>query len=104
MLLGRFGAMSYEEMEAEGKTSAASALLSRPLATEEIIHLQRQYIEAIQPYIKQQANLMNLQPVRYIQQGDNWLREILWQPGSKELFDQIGLLIEEIGQNIFRTR
>lgn len=86
------------------ETSAVSALLSRPLTIDEMICRKRQYIEAIQPYIKQQANIMGLQGVRYIQQGDNWLREIIWHPGSRELFDMIGQCIEDIGRNIFQTR
>lgn len=84
--------------------SAGAALLSRALSTEDMICLQRQYIEAIQPFIKQKANIIGMQPIRYILDGESWTQEILWQPNSKELCDMIDQCIGQVGREIFKAR
>lgn len=84
--------------------SASNVLLSRALSTEDMIRLQRQYIEAIQPFIKQKANIIGMQPIRYILGGENWTQEIMWLPHSKELCDMIDQCIKQLGREIFRAR
>jgi len=87
------------------KTSAVSALLSRPLATEEIIRRQRQYIEKIQPFIKVRADIVAIQPFTLFKNGVNgYDRKINWLPGSKESFDMAGHIIEQIGREILQAR
>jgi hypothetical protein len=90
--------------DTEDKSSAVSAGYPSP-SVEELIRLQRQYIEEIQPFIKVQANIMAIQPATWIRNGINgYDRRINWLPGSKESFDMAGQIIEEIGRKIFQRR
>ena len=76
--------------------------LSRALSTDEMIRIQRQYIEAMQPFIKHKANIIGMQPFRYIIDGEIWTREILWKPNCKELCDMIDQCIECVGSYILK--
>jgi hypothetical protein len=67
----------------------------------EIMRRQREYLEAIEPFIKMKSNVIGVQPVRYLQDGDAWVQEIMWTLGSKELCNQIDQMIEHIAHTIY---
>lgn len=87
------------------RASDSSALLSRALSTEEMIHRQRQYIEAIQPFIRVRAGIMAIQPVSWTRSKVSGFDQVIrWLPGSKESFDMVDQIIEQIGKEILQAR
>lgn len=84
--------------------SFSDQLHSANIEMEDIISLHRQYIEAIQPYVRQKANIVGMQPARYVLDGDRLIVEIMGQSNSEELCYMIDQCIEMIGREIFRAR
>lgn len=90
----------YDEILYESRNKPTKEKAIEPIDYQTLINLQREYLEEIKPYVQIQANILNMQPVRYVQQDDIWFKEIIWDLESKKIYDMITEVINYIGKKL----
>jgi uncharacterized membrane protein YccC len=91
------GKMTFEQFE----QSAAGQMLAQHISAERQSLLKREFLEQIQPFIQMQANILSLQPVRYVTSKTAFMeREIMWDASSKSTFDMLDEHIKYIGRRL----
>ena len=69
-------------------------------SVEDQIKMKKQYLETIAPLVKMKADILNIQPVRYIIGEGILERDINWLPGALETFQMIDEQIRLIQLNM----